>query len=726
MNASSAPRAHIGAYAVTALFFLINALPELGAITTFSVRDEPVEQILPAFAEQAGVSIVTDPTVSGPVSIVLHDTDPREAIFQIARAADLLVEDRDGVLWISRVQIHAAGGNTWTVRATGAPLDSVLRAFARASRLIINITSNLRDPVDIELGPLSAREMLPALCEPSGAVVREHRSGFSVDVVDPVGPERTATSRSLELWREKGVLRLSAEHTTTNAVLERLFQDRRAHYTALAPLNTAVRALRLSAPDWNTLWRRVIAALDLHAVLDGSEWIVAPPGQERRLRAFRSRAVVVPVSRTVAEVSEMLARVPLLEIEASDEVRNLLVLRALPRTLEKALELVRILESHPGGNRTVSLPFVQATPSDALEALRHRFPAATFAAEDRFGEIIVSAPRERIAAIRDAAELLDRPRAMHLYLTRYATPDLLIDAAGSDHRLDRLVAGSDGRSIYMQGNAQRVQQVTNFFSSLDRPREQLRFDVCIIQHQESSSRHRGVRASASRESSSVRVFETTWDASAQFDQLLALQFDLISALGYQAAFAVSGELSANAARLIVDTSLHARDGDTAKLENASTYRYRDYREGESSESALGVTREIDSGLTVELTGRLHRDRSVTVKILVSLSKQGADLSGRGNPPPTSRKAVETTVRVKAGEPIVIGGLLQQEETGTSRRLPVIGRIPILRRIVENESKTREETEMVLYLSVFPGQPERSAEQRARQIRRLERMLRDAE
>jgi type II secretory ATPase GspE/PulE/Tfp pilus assembly ATPase PilB-like protein len=151
--------------------------------------------------------------------------------------------------------------------------------------------------------------------------------------------------------------------------------------------------------------------------------------------------------------------------------------------------------------------------------------------------------------------------------------------------------------------------------------------------------------------------------------MTSVQFDFLSTLGYRAALSVSEELTNNTARLVVDTSLRAAEGETVHLENASTYRYRDVLGDDDSDGYRAVTREIDSGLTVDLTGVLHGDRTISVEISVGLSKNGTDMSGNGNPPPTSRKQIETKVTIASGEAVVVGGLLQREESLAEHRFP---------------------------------------------------------
>lgn len=691
-------------------------------IATFSVRDEPVEQVLLAFAEQTGVSIITDSTVDGTVSLVLHETTPRETVMQLVEAADLLAHERDGVLWVSRVRVELAANDTLTLEAAGATLEAVVHRISRVTGRRISLRTDVTVPVTASLGPMPLAALLGALGEPLNVACTERDGGFILTGDDARVAHTVSDPPGLHLITRGESISLSARMVTVREVLDRVFRERTDTYIAVDSLETSVGRLQVHAADQDILLQRLLLTLDLQAVPDGDTWFIASTDGIRRLESLRSRAVVSPRHLPVDYLEEAIAAIPHVRVELRDPRYNILVLHALPSALEEALELVTLLDTDPGNGGVLVLPVRERAPEAVAEALRVRFPHFTFRPDDVRGEIVALVPEERVPAVRATLSALDRAPATRRYVSRHTPPEELIAAVGDNHGLEKIVPGADRQSVILRGSEQQVVRALEVFDLVDHPRKQLRYDVCIIQYQSSISSHRGTRASFNRDGSSIGVFETTWDAAAQFDQLLSLQFDLLSALGYQAALAVSGELATNSARLVVDTSLRAREGDTALLENASTYRYRDYPEGDDGATALGVTREIDSGLTVELVGKTHRDRSTTVTIRVSLSRQGSDLAARGNPPPTSRRVVETTVRVTAGEPIVIGGLLHQESTRAARRLPIIGRIPLLGRVIGNESSGREDTEMVLYLSVFPELMEHPRERMERQRDRLTHLL----
>jgi type II secretory pathway component GspD/PulD (secretin) len=171
-------------------------------------------------------------------------------------------------------------------------------------------------------------------------------------------------------------------------------------------------------------------------------------------------------------------------------------------------------------------------------------------------------------------------------------------------------------------------------------------------------------------------------------------------LGLTFAASLQSALSENKASVFADTTLHGVSGEKISFSNTNTYRYRDNNlDPETGKPVYtGVTREIASGLTLDITGTVSGDGMITSKVTASVSRRGADVSAAtGNPPPTSEKSITTEVRSRSGEPVILSGLVQNDETMVAERTPFISRIPLLGKLFSADTKTKEHTEMIIYL-----------------------------
>jgi general secretion pathway protein D len=63
----------------------------------------------------------------------------------------------------------------------------------------------------------------------------------------------------------------------------------------------------------------------------------------------------------------------------------------------------------------------------------------------------------------------------------------------------------------------------------------------------------------------------------------------------------------------------------------------------------------------------------------------------------NRREVETTVNVDNGEIIVLGGLLDQNETITAERTPILGDVPVLGNLFRSTTRQRERTNLMIFI-----------------------------
>ena len=204
-----------------------------------------------------------------------------------------------------------------------------------------------------------------------------------------------------------------------------------------------------------------------------------------------------------------------------------------------------------------------------------------------------------------------------------------------------------------------------------------------------------------------------------------INFDIIAQFGLQFAGSLNAELSEGRSRVLADTTLNGLSGEQVTFSNTNTYRYRDIIVDSKGDLYTSTTREIMSGLTLSINGWASGDGMVTVKVEAQVSKQGSSDSSSGKsttdtaaPPSTSEKRVSTNVRTKSGEPVVIGGLFQQEEDVSEKKVPVLAAIPFLGNLFKSRQVSMVENEFIIYLIPFVEQSPGSVTGEAENLERL--------
>lgn len=102
------------------------------------------------------------------------------------------------------------------------------------------------------------------------------------------------------------------------------------------------------------------------------------------------------------------------------------------------------------------------------------------------------------------------------------------------------------------------------------------------------------------------------------------------------------------------------------------------------------------GLTLQVTPQVNREGYVTLFVQPTYSdviSSGFELSKD-----TVTRAASTLVRVKNGQTVVIGGLLTSRETEQTRKVPLLGDIPILGWLFTSKSNTKSTTDLVIFIT----------------------------
>jgi pilus assembly protein CpaC len=122
----------------------------------------------------------------------------------------------------------------------------------------------------------------------------------------------------------------------------------------------------------------------------------------------------------------------------------------------------------------------------------------------------------------------------------------------------------------------------------------------------------------------------------------------------------------------------------------------------SSGSTQTVTIEWKSfGVKLDFTPTVEEDNSITMKVVPELSQidfsNTLSLAGFSVPSLITRKA-STTVNLRSGEHLAIGGLKQTDKLKVVRRVPILGYIPLLGFFFTNTRTEKVEKDLLVVVS----------------------------
>jgi len=131
----------------------------------------------------------------------------------------------------------------------------------------------------------------------------------------------------------------------------------------------------------------------------------------------------------------------------------------------------------------------------------------------------------------------------------------------------------------------------------------------------------------------------------------------------------------------------------------------------TADTAIGVTKtsvtdtgevieeaeRTETGVSLKVTPTINKEGYITMTLEPTVSRAVPSAQFVNFADPTKR-SINTTVMVKDGQTIAIGGLLKTDEVDDSRSLPGLSRLPLIGNLFKRKTKTNLETELIIFIT----------------------------
>jgi len=158
-------------------------------------------------------------------------------------------------------------------------------------------------------------------------------------------------------------------------------------------------------------------------------------------------------------------------------------------------------------------------------------------------------------------------------------------------------------------------------------------------------------------------------------------------------------VTANRARILAQPNVSAIDNEDASIFIGDLVRFRGSTFTPNNGGAVQGVDAIPVGIALLLRPRIHPSGEVTLKVHPVVSTV-TDLTSDRLPQTASREA-DTTVRLKPGEELVIGGLDRTERITNWQKLPILGDLPLLGPFVRGRYDKQTKSRIVVVIRAYP-------------------------
>ncbi|EFC92287.1 type II and III secretion system protein [Dethiosulfovibrio peptidovorans DSM 11002] len=152
-------------------------------------------------------------------------------------------------------------------------------------------------------------------------------------------------------------------------------------------------------------------------------------------------------------------------------------------------------------------------------------------------------------------------------------------------------------------------------------------------------------------------------------------------------------VTANKGKVLANPSVITVSGQKASIKLVENLKYISARD----DAGNPTYSDEEVGPKLEFTPLVGRDGVISVELSIATGEVIAWKEGNQGEefPQTSEREVVTSIRVRDGEPFVVGGLFNERHTENTTKIPILGDIPLLGEFFKSKSKTDDRTEVVM-------------------------------
>ncbi len=112
------------------------------------------------------------------------------------------------------------------------------------------------------------------------------------------------------------------------------------------------------------------------------------------------------------------------------------------------------------------------------------------------------------------------------------------------------------------------------------------------------------------------------------------------------------------------------------------------------------------GVKLRITPLINPDGYITTQITPEVSSVSEFRGANNDLPVVSTRQATTTVRLKDGNSVIIGGLLSEQKTVTDTKVPLLGDIPWLGKLFQHHATQLDKSDLVIEVTphIMPEQP----------------------
>ncbi len=265
-------------------------------------------------------------------------------------------------------------------------------------------------------------------------------------------------------------------------------------------------------------------------------------------------------------------------------------------------------------------------------------------------------------------------------------------------------------SVVVRGTEQQIDIASKLIEANDRPSAEILLNVEVLEVSRSKEKQLGIEFNPSAITFGIGEAAAAVNSESTFADMASVY--ALDRLTNKEVLLSLPTATLNLLKQDTDTKtlanpqIRVKSGEKAKIHIGERVPLRVNRRIDTTGVVTNDYQYQDIGIKLDSEPVINTQDEVTLKLNVEVSALGPNL-GTVDEPQFSIKTrrANSTLVVRDGEPVIIGGLISDEERRTIRKVPLLGDIPVLGRLFTNLDTSKVKTDIIMTITpvVLRGQ-----------------------
>lgn len=267
--------------------------------------------------------------------------------------------------------------------------------------------------------------------------------------------------------------------------------------------------------------------------------------------------------------------------------------------------------------------------------------------------------------------------------------------------------------IIVSGASERIREVEAFIKEIDRPVPMVKIEMLVVDVDFNRLLKTGIKAGLRQPGDSTGGAQSLFpgvnyqlDGDAINSILASSGVPALANLGaLRSNFYVQlqAQESRGLLKVVTRPVISTLNGNEALITIGQTDYYR-LETNTASNGAVNSFNQvsqrfetIEINTTIKVKPQISQDGMVTLELSPDFTSPGAQ-ADPNIPPTILTRSFQSTIRVKDGETVVLGGLSRESQSSSTDGLPLLARIPVLKWIFGQNSRNKGKSSLIIYIT----------------------------